>query len=155
MKRSPQQIVLAFALGLSLFAAPAGAAPADRKVVMELMHLVMPQSVYEAMIDQTATQMLAQLQRSGAQVPPDASKKLKAAVLEAVPYAEQLNWSADLYQQKFTTDEIGDLKRFYESPTGKKAARLLPEMSGEVGKRMGEVLPQRLGPALKKHGLTP
>jgi hypothetical protein len=144
-----------FLLVLLVAATPAYAAPADRKAVMDLMRLVIPESSYTAMVDQMSTQMLGQLKQSGAAMPADAPKRLKEAVLEVVPYEEQLGWAADIYQQKFTNEEIADLRKFYETPTGKKAARLLPEIMGEVGKRSGQLIPARIGPALKKHGLVP
>jgi hypothetical protein len=138
-----------------LVAAPAAPQPADRKAVMELMQLVIPETSYKLMIDQMTVQMFAQLKQSGANLPPDAPQRLKAAVLEVVPYKENLEWSADVYQQKFTTKEIADLKKFYLTPTGKKAARLIPEIGAEIGKRMGQIIPERMGPALKKQGLVP
>ena len=44
---------------------------------------------------------------------------------------------------------------FYKTPVGKKAAKLLPEISGEIGKKMGPIVMQRLPAAMKKVGLTP
>jgi hypothetical protein len=36
---------------------------------------------------------------------------------------------------------------------GRKLAAKLPEIMGEAGKKVGEVIPQRLPAALKRHGL--
>jgi hypothetical protein len=119
---------------------------------MDLMRLVTSRSSYTAMIDQTVAQMDAQLEQSGANLPPDARKTVREAVLEVMPYEEILAWSADIYARKFTAEEIADLRRFYETPTGRKMARLLPELGGEVGKKLGQVMPTRLPAALKKHG---
>jgi hypothetical protein len=138
-----------------LVTAQAAAAPADRKAAMDLMRLVNSKSTYTAMIDQTVAQMGAQLKQTGANLPPDAPKRMREAVLEVMPYEEVLEWSADIYARKFTAEEIADLRKFYETPTGRKIARLLPELGGEVGKKLGQVIPARMPAALKKHGLVP
>ena len=44
---------------------------------------------------------------------------------------------------------------FYKTPLGRKLASKLPEIMGEVGRRMATVLPQRLPGALKRNGLLP
>src|SRR5262252_8202375 len=95
-----------------LATAPAAPAPADRKAVLDLMRLVIPESSYKAMIDQMTTQLLGQFRQSGAKLPPDAEKRLMDVVLEVIPYQENLGWSADIYQQKFTAEEIDDLRKF-------------------------------------------
>ena len=68
---------------------------------------------------------------------------------------DSANWTVDVYAARFSTEEIRQLIAFYKTPTGKKAARLLPEISGEVGQKMGPILMQRLPVAMKKVGLTP
>ena len=45
---------------------------------------------------------------------------------------------AGLYTDRFTTEEILELKAFYETPLGKKTMRLLPELTAE-----GAVLGQK------------
>jgi hypothetical protein len=130
-------------------------ADADANVTMDLVKLVTPLETYQAMIEQMSKQMLASMRQSGVQLPPDVESKLGKAVMEALPYDELTGWTVEVYAPRFTTDEIRQLIAFYNTPTGKKAAKLLPEISGEVGKKMGPVITQRLPAAMKKVGLTP
>lgn len=152
---------LRFALVLSLAVAgvtgTAGraVADADPKVTMELVQLVTPQETYQAMISTMSTQMMASLSQSGAKMPPDAATKMGKAVMEALPYNDLAQWTVEIYASRFTTDEIKQMITFYKTPVGKKAAKLLPEISGEIGKKMGPIVMQRLPAAMKKVGLTP
>ena len=130
-------------------------ADADRKATMELVQLVTPKETYNAMIEQMTKQMLASMAQNGANVPPDTESKMGKAVVEALPYEDLANWTVDVYSTKFTTEEIKQLISFYKTPVGKKAANLIPELSGEVGQKMGPILMQRLPAAMKKVGLTP
>jgi hypothetical protein len=130
-------------------------ADADPKVTMDLAKLVTPPETYQAMIEQMSKQMIASMRQSGAQLPVDVDSKLGQAVMEALPYDELMTWTVEVYAPRFTTDEIRQLIAFYNTPTGKKAAKLLPEISGEVGKKMGPIITQRLPAAMKKVGLTP
>jgi hypothetical protein len=143
---------------LSLVAAaprPARAEPAPRKLVLELAKLVQPEESYASTIDQVETQLIASLQAQGVKLPPDAGAKLKRAVMEILPYNEMLDWYVEVYSPRFTGDEIQQLITFYRTPAGKKLARMTPEIGGEVGKKLGTIMPQRLPAALKKYGLTP
>ena len=148
-------LVLAVAAGSVTGLGGCARADADANVTMNLAKLVTPLETYQAMIGQMSTQMLASMRQSGVQLPPDVESKLGAAVMEALPYDEIMNWTVEVYAPRFTTDEIRQLIAFYNTPTGKKAAKLLPEISGEVGKKMGPIITQRLPAAMKKVGLTP
>ena len=117
--------------------------------------MVTPQETYQAMIAQMTKQMLASMQQSGANVPAGTEEKMGKAVVEALPYNDLANWTVEVYATRFTTDEVRQLINFYKTPVGKKAARLIPELSGEVGQKMGPILMQRLPAAMKKVGLTP
>jgi hypothetical protein len=80
---------------------------------------------------------------------------MSKAVMEALPYADLAQWTVEIYTTRFTTDEIKALMAFYKTPVGKKAAKMLPEISGEVGKKIGPIMMQRLPAAMKKVGLAP
>jgi hypothetical protein len=134
---------------------PAHAEPASRKLLLDLAKLVLPEENYTAMVGQMETQLVATLQGQGMKMPPDAAEKLKRAVIEVMPYSEMLDWYVEIYSPRFSNEEIQQLIAFYKSPTGKKLARLTPEIGGEVGRKVGSLVPQRLPAALKKHGLTP
>jgi hypothetical protein len=140
---------------VSLSAASAHAQSAAQKRARELVILVMPREAYERSIQQMTTQMLGTLRAQGQQIADGTDQKVKAAIIDVLPYDELLTWTAEIYGKRFTTKELGDLIAFYKTPTGRKAARLLPELMGEVGTKMAQIMPQRLPAALKKHGVTP
>lgn len=148
--------MLALALGGLAGSGGRAAADADPKVTMELVQLVTPLETYQGIINQMNQQMLASMQQSGAKgMPPDAAAKMGKAVAEVLPYKDLTAWTVEIYSARFTTEEIRQLIAFYKTPVGKKAARMLPEISGEVGKKMGPIMMQRMPAALKKYGLTP
>lgn len=147
--------VLGLALGAFLGVTGRAAAQADPKVTMELVKLVTPEDTYKAMIGQMTTQMLGSMQQSGGKVQPDVESKMGKVVMEALPYSDLTAWTVEIYAARFTTDEIKALIAFYQTPVGKKAAKMLPEISGEIGKKLGPVMMQRLPAAMKKVGLAP
>lgn len=155
MKIKKPSFCLSLVLGLSLFGVQPAWADADRKVTMELVQLVTPQETYKAMIEQMTKQMLGSMQQSGAKVPPGTDTKMGQAVSEVLPYDDLANWTVDVYVKRFTTEEIKQLIVFYKTPVGKKASKMIPEISGEVGQKLGPILMQRLPAAMKKVGLTP
>ncbi|CAN90253.1 MULTISPECIES: DUF2059 domain-containing protein [Sorangium] len=136
---------------VSLGSAYAG--EAEKKLALELTHLVMPKDVYNALLDQLMTNMGASMQQAGAKVSARDASKLKAVVAEVLPYDELVQWNVEIYAGKFTADELKELIKFYGTPVGKKAAKLLPEISGEVGKKVGTVIVQRMPAAMKKAGI--
>jgi hypothetical protein len=147
-------VVLA-AASLLLSASADAAGPAEKKQALELVKLVTPRTTYDAMMKQVMDQMIAAVQAQGGKLPPGTPEKIKLAVGELVSYDEILDWAAEIYADRFTVGEMRDLIKFYQTPLGKKLARLLPEISGESAKKLGTMLPQRLPAALKKHGLAP
>lgn len=155
----PRQPVSRLLAGLALLGtlafADTASADADRKATEELVQLVTPPETYTAMIDQMSRQMIASIAQSGAKLPPDADKKIIKAVTDVLPYKELIGWTIDVYASKYTTEEIKQLTAFYKTPVGKKTAKLMPELSGEVGKKMGPILMERMPAAMKKAGLTP
>lgn len=143
----------------------AGAAPAasqpelseQRALALQLVELVQPESSYRAGLQQMMDQMLpsleAQARASGKTLPPDTKQRMNAVLLEVVPYGEMKQWSADIYARRFSSAELKQLLQFYRTPVGRKLASKLPEIMGEAGKKVGEVLPARLPAALRRHGL--
>src|SRR5262249_17604890 len=129
----------------------------QRRLALQLVELVQPESSYRAgvqqMMDQMVPSLEAQAQASGKSLPPDYKQRMNAVLLEVVPYPEMKEWSADIYAQRFTAKELKELIAFYRTPVGRKLASKLPEIMGEAGKKVSVVLPQRLPGALKRHGL--
>jgi hypothetical protein len=142
-----------------LAADPSGPDASQRALALELVRLVTPESSYRSGVQQMTAQMLpsleAQARASGATLPPDFRQRFDAVLFEVVPYDEQSSWAADVYARNFTASELKDLIGFYKTALGQKLATRLPAIMGEVGKRVSEILPQRLPAALKRHGLLP
>jgi uncharacterized protein len=144
---------LSFTLGAAWTAA-GDANKDDRAATLELIRTVVPRAAYEAMLAQMYAQMSAGMEQAGGQpLPPNKRKALEAAIQEVLPYEELVSWSADVYTRHFTRKEIDDLAVFYRTPTGQKAARMLPTISGEVGAKIGPLMMTRMPEVLKKHGL--
>ena len=129
----------------------------QRALALQLVELVQPESSYRAGLQQMMDQMLpsleAQARASGKPLPADTRQRMNAVLLEVVPYPEMKQWSAEIYAQRFTAAELKQLLTFYRTPVGRKLASKLPEIMGEAGKKVSEVIPQRLPAALKRHGL--
>jgi hypothetical protein len=68
---------------------------------------------------------------------------------------ENLSWKAiepdvkSIYRKSFTADEIDELVKFYETPVGKKATSLIPELTAE-GARIGQTRIKEKMPAFIK-----
>ena len=145
---------LALAISSLTAATPARAGEPERKAVLELVQLVMPKSIYERMIGQMTQQIVASIKtKDNAPMPRDLTEKISLSVQDAMPYEEMVGWSADIYESRFTLDEIREMRKFYGTPLGQKMARLLPEIAAASAKKVGEVMPERLPAAMRKHGL--
>jgi hypothetical protein len=149
---------LTILLALSIVSATAVAGNAEKDkdtktATMALMRQIMPPEAYDAVLDQMFQQMSASKQASGGTLSPKEQKGVKAAIKEALPYDDLLTWTGEIYAKHFTKKEIDDIAAFYATPTGKKVAKLLPALSGEMGAKMGPLLMNRLPAALKKHGI--
>ncbi len=136
-------------------ASAAQAGEAERKVALDLVRLVTPRESYEAMIKQMINQMIPAMKAQGSQFPPNVEEKMRKAITEAISYDEVIDWTADVYANRFSVGELRELIGFYKTPLGRKLAKLMPDISGEAGRKMGTIIPQRLPAAMKKHGLLP
>jgi hypothetical protein len=99
--------------------------------------------------------MSQQFRAAGEKLPADFDKKIQAAVNDVMSYDDVLSWTADIYAERFTVEELKEIEKFYKTAVGKKVMKLLPELSGEIGKKIATILPERMPAALKKHGLMP
>src|SRR6516225_8447620 len=104
-------LVLALALALSSPRAIAG--PQEKAIALELVKLVTPRESYRDMLKQMTDNMAAAMAaKSGGSVPPDRSEKLVAALEDALPYDDLIEWTADIYSSRFTAAELKDLLKF-------------------------------------------
>ena len=88
----------------------------------------------------------------GAQLPPD----LRPEVLKILPsYQEMADLQLGLFVKYFTTSELNEMARFYASPTGKKAIKVMPEISadaqGYVMTRLQSEMPKILAKLKQQH----
>ena len=148
---------LTILLAISIVSATAVAGDAEKETktaTVALMRQIMPPEAYDAVLDQMYQQMSASMkQAGGGTMSAKQQKGMKAAVKEALPYDDLLTWTGEIYAKHFRKKEIDDIAAFYATPTGKKVARMLPALSGEMGAKMGPLLMTRLPAALKKHGI--
>jgi hypothetical protein len=126
-------------------------AASDSKA-MQLSRMAMSKDTYKELVKQTMQGISASLQAQGQGLPADKLKQLELAVAEALPYEELLAFNAQIYGSRFSDKELDDIIAFYKTPTGAKLIKLLPDIAGEVAKKVGGLIPQRLPAALKKHG---
>ncbi|MCB9655572.1 MAG: DUF2059 domain-containing protein [Deltaproteobacteria bacterium] len=124
------------------------------KEAQELTLLLMSKETFRATMLNTSTALLNSLDPTGTRGP-EMATKLADAVNEILPFEEMVDWNAEIYSSRFTLEELRTLKKFYQTPVGKKLARSLPDIMGEVAKKMGVVMSERLPAALQKHGLAP
>lgn len=157
-----KRLLIGLALGLGTLGAvtlsagltPAHAAPSE-SVALQLSRVVLSKDGYQELLKQSTAGIIAGIKSQGQDVPKGFATKMQAVVAEALPYDELLAFNAQVYGSRFSDKELGDLIAFYKTPTGAKLVRLLPTISGEVGQKLGVILPQRLPALMKKHGLTP
>jgi len=144
-------IVFVLMTAVAAWAVAQNAAKDDRAATQELMRSVVPRAAYEAILEQTYTQMSATMQQMGGKLMPASKQKaLREAVAECMSYDDLVNWSTDVYLKHFTRKEIDDMAAFYRTPTGKKVAATLPTLSGEIGAVMAPLMMTRMPAALKK-----
>lgn len=155
-----KKILVGLVLGGAVALAGAGAgcswvrsahAAASDSVAMQLSRLVLSKDSYSAMIKQV---MQGMIQASGQPADAATQSKLEAVILEALPYDEMLQNNAKVYGSRFKDSELKDIIAFYKTPTGAKLVKELPNISGDVGKLVGKIIPERLPALMKKHGLT-
>jgi uncharacterized protein len=63
-----------------------------------------------------------------------------------------------IYDRNFTTADLGELLKFYQSPAGKRFITAMPNIareSIEAGQRWGFVLGQEVGEQLRREGVVP
>ena len=158
-----KKLLVGLALGLGTLAAvtvgagftPAQAAAPSESTAMQLSRVVLSKDGYQDLIKQSTAGIIAGIKSQGQELPKDFAKKMEAVVAEALPYEELLAFNSQVYGSRFSDKELQDLITFYKTPTGSKLVRLLPAISGEVGQKLGNLLPQRLPGRMKKHGIGP
>jgi hypothetical protein len=144
--------------GLStLYAEPTTGAGAPRAVpdtaAMRLSRLTMSRDVYDDMMQKLVHVVSIAAEGNGLLRPRDA-KQLEPLMVEALPYEELLQLTAEVYAAHFSGKEMDDVLAFYKTPTGMKFAKEQLGMGKEVTMKTVPIMEQRMPALLKKHGLA-
>ena len=154
--RFPTTLLSTLALACLLSLLPRAASAEDKPAATpspEWVRVMVPKEAYDALVEQMHEQMAAAMQQRGPAFSAEKKGALKTAMMECLPYEDLLAWSAEVYAKHFTAKELKQIAAFYKTPTGKKAAQIMPLLNGEVMAKMSPVLMERMPVALKKHGL--
>jgi hypothetical protein len=95
--------------------------------------------------------MLPSLKASMPQVPEQVWQDLRVEVRDN----DMVELTSQIWDKHFTQQEIRDLIRFYETPTGQKIAREMPEIQQETlaaGQKWGNRILERIMARLKEKG---
>ncbi len=111
------RLALAAACLLSLPAA-AGETEAHSDLARKLVSIMFSQETFTRMVDGVATQ-----------VPPDLRDDVRKLV---GTYQEMADLQLGLLVKYYTPEEIKELVKFYSSPVGKKAVKVMPEMTQDI-----------------------
>jgi len=127
-----------------------GQATSDREKtenIQRLMKIIEVEKLQQSMLDQ----ILVALKPMMAQAPAGDEQlrrkleRFSEIVSEEFKKLDFMSINIDLYNEYFTNDEIKGLIQFYESPVGKKAIQVLPEIT-QKGMRRGMELGSTVAP---------
>lgn len=127
----------------------------------QIAQLLVPEESWNKMLDQYAstlsTRIEGALNADGKQPPKDLQGKIRSDLGGTLSYSRATQLEAQALTKKFSSQELGTIASFYQSPTGQKALRELPaasrEVSDELETRLTEQVPQilqRYAPSLAK-----
>jgi hypothetical protein len=147
----------AFALAMALvaFAGPCHASdeltPEKRRDLEAMLELTRALDLGKQMATHSASQMTQMLKQQRQDIP--------ARVLDALPeeigkvfeeHMPQLKeMMVHLYSRHFTTAEVKEMLRFYQSDLGKKTIQVMPQLARE-GMELGQRWGQSVGPHLNE-----
>ena len=98
------------------------------------------------------TPMFAQAAENGT-LPPDFAERMSKVMEEVMPYEAFTRLFAEQYAEHFSADELGDITRFYSSPTGAKLLAASTDIGvGFMQKMTADIMP-KLQDAMRKQGL--
>ncbi len=100
---------------------------------------------------QVMTQMIGNMKKAMPQVP----EKFWGDFMKEVHTDELVDLIVPVYDRNLTHDDVKELIRFYESPTGKKFVSVLPKITQEsmaVGEKWGRDLAMKVMTKLNQQG---
>ena len=129
----------------------------ERRAVMDLMASLMPANSFETRMEQVRQEMLLQVRDAAARqnrpLPSDAAERMERAMKNSISYEEIVNLTADAYVKHFSAGEIRQIADFYQTPVGRKLARLQPEIMADIMPKINDTINQRVVKAMKREGL--
>ena len=156
-------LVMGLAIATPPLSAQDAAAEPDPKAVEAAGKLLDSMDMEKTMQESLKTSLDAQMQQfAQLGLPPAGIEELKKEMFDFL--SDVLSWDeirptvVNLYAQSFTAEELDELRAFYQTPTGKKALSLMPQLMNEgmmlgqqkVQERAAE-LNQRIAPIIQKH----
>lgn len=130
----------------------------ERHTVLELMANLMPSDTFEKRMEQVREEMLVQVRDVAVQqnrpLPSDAAQRMQRAMKNSISYDEIINLTAEAYVKHFSADEIKQIADFYQTPVGRKLARLQPEIMADIMPKINETINQRVVKAMQREGLS-
>ncbi len=141
---------LAVAALLASSLAPLGARAADpAPLAVELSRLAMPEENWKRMVktgaEQVSQYIATSLAQAGAQTPADLPARVAEEYARIMPsYQEILDLQAGLLAKHYTDGELRELLAFYRTPLGRKAIRIMPEVSADVNGQLLAMMQQRM-----------
>jgi len=136
MVRSPTRAIV---LGVALLAIPIASRSQElsathREKIETLMELTGAQDIGNQMGKLVVEQMYAAFRKANPNLPDDAFSILQAVTFELIDEesGKLLQRCIPIYAKYFSESEISDLVAFYQTPTGRKATRVLPSIMQEL-----------------------
>lgn len=148
-------VILAFVLALSAGAPAVPAAaqePAREQDIVRLLETTGTADAVRRTIDQLIPVVLANMKKPLKRQYPNIPERVFGILEEEIAAAFKTHFDdliaavVPVYAKHFSRDEIGDIIAFYETPTGRKLVRLLPEMQNDsvqaVGRWANGIVPE-------------
>lgn len=151
LKRAATALAVVLALTTAAAAAPAKPSPEHRSAVLDLLAATHTLDFMQKLFPVLLAQQRGLIQKAYPNLPTKAidliNSEFVAAFKESTPQWETA--MVDIYARYFTVSEIKEMVAFYKSPTGAKAARLMPRLTAE-GMSAGQRWAQQVVPEISK-----
>jgi len=139
--------------------------PQKRLAIIKLIKISGTMGAVEKFATTTLTQYLDMMRRYRPEIPPRLVEiledEMKALVTEQVSESNAfMAYFVPIYDKYFTLSEIDGLISFYESDLGKKAVRVMPQVTEECmlagekwGESLGPIIEERIMRRLDEEGI--
>src|SRR5947209_12662075 len=125
------------------------------QLAVRLAHTLNPEDSYRDRLRTmyaSMTPMFAQAAQQGA-LPADFGERMTKVMDEVMPYDTFIRIFADEYAQRFSVEELTEILRFYNSPTGAKMLNVSTDIGVELMKKMTAEMMQKMKDAMRRQGL--